>query len=125
MSVNQVANQEASLNVAPREPLSQVVFIHDYFQLVFQDETLSVYNKASINGGGTVTAYGEPGFADALVALINQRAKPAQLQQEVLLALNFASGVELHVSREGSSPANPEAFSFASHSDGLVVAHNH
>ena len=35
-------------NLCPAEPLSQVVFIHDYLQLVFQSQCLSVYNLAQI-----------------------------------------------------------------------------
>jgi hypothetical protein len=112
------------MNVAPSEPLSQVVFVHDYFQLVFQDEILSVYNTASINIGGVVLTHGEPGFADALVALIDQTATPAKVQPGLLLALNFASGVQLRIGGEGISSALPEAFSFASHTNGFVVQQN-
>ena len=35
-------------NLKPSEPLSQVVFIHDYLQLVFQDECFNVYNAAEV-----------------------------------------------------------------------------
>lgn len=36
-------------NLIPLEPLSQVVFIHDYLQLVFQDESFSIYNLAELS----------------------------------------------------------------------------
>ena len=34
------------------EPLSQVVFIHDYIQLVFQDTYFNLYNRVSVHRAG-------------------------------------------------------------------------
>jgi len=38
----------------PVEALSQVAFIHDYFQLVFQEERFTVYNRAAVADGENV-----------------------------------------------------------------------
>ena len=112
------------MNLAPCEPLTQVVFIHDYFQLVFQGETLSIYNQASLRHGASVLVSGEPGFCDALVALIDQKAKSAASRPGVLLALEFTSGAELHVHTSSASQGQVEAFIFVSQSGELVVGQN-
>jgi len=110
--------------IAPRAPLSQVVFVHDYFQLVFQGETLSVYNQASVHRGSAVFAHGEPGFFDALLQLIGQQATATPAQPGIMLALRFTSGTELRVQDGGASPAQLEGFSFSGHAGAFVVGHN-
>ncbi len=35
----------------PSEPLSQVVFVHDYLQLIFQDEGFNIYNLSEFERG--------------------------------------------------------------------------
>jgi len=46
--------------------LSQVVFIHDYLQLVFQENTLNVYNPYVVRAGnGDEYAPGDVGCAAA------------------------------------------------------------
>jgi hypothetical protein len=54
------------------EPLSQVVFVRDYVQLVFQDTTLSVYCSMSVALRRDSIGWHGPGWCDALVALIGQ-----------------------------------------------------
>ena len=107
--------------VTPSEPLSQVVFVHDYFQLLFQGEILSVYNKASLHVGVIDLAQGDPGFCDALVALIDQKAIQATPEPGLLLVLEFASGAVLRVHTDSAS-STEEAFSFLGSS--LVVEQN-
>lgn len=46
----------------PLEPLSQVCFVHDYVQLVFQDEGINIYNRALIQIGSVRVVQGESRF---------------------------------------------------------------
>ena len=59
-------------NILPTDPLSQVVFVHNYLQLVFQDSGFTIYNPCALNLEGTPIQFGQDGFADALVGLIGQ-----------------------------------------------------
>jgi hypothetical protein len=74
------------------EPLSQVVFVHDYFQLIFQEVTLTVYCAVEMKTvSGTVTWRG-PGWCDALVALIGKRVASVEYVPQGHLRLAFAGG---------------------------------
>lgn len=94
----------------PLEPLSQVCFIHDYLQLVFQDDRISIYNRTQIQVGSTRMSQGEAGFCDALVSLIGQRV--VSVSRRHVLTLAFAKGVELSVLGGDGNVAGPEAFRF-------------
>jgi hypothetical protein len=102
----------------PLEPLSQVCFVHDYVQLVFQDEGFSIYNRANIQVGAVQVAQGETGFCDALVALIGQRV--VATPDGHLLTLAFESGAELNVLGGDDDVNGPESFQFNG-PDGFVV----
>ena len=71
------------------DPLSQVVFIHDYVQLVFQEMRLSIYNPISIKIDRILNR-NDLGFHDKLIGLIGGRVKD-QWDDESLLYLEFDS----------------------------------
>jgi hypothetical protein len=98
-------------DLQPVDPLSKVVFVHDYLQLVFQDCAFTIYNLATYTKATTVLRQGEPGFCDALVSLINQTAH-AEARAESLL-LRFTSGVVVSVPISGPDTRGPEAWQFA------------
>jgi hypothetical protein len=50
--------------LVPVEALSQVAFIHDFLQLVFQEERFTVYNRAAIADWENVFQQGTVGFCD-------------------------------------------------------------
>lgn len=110
--------------LSPVEPLSRVVFIHDYLQLAFQDEVLSIYNLASLVLRGSEIRQGSPGFCDELVNLIGQRAMQVGPSERCVLSLSFAGGVGLHVLGGESAVRGPEAFQFAGRDNLLVVEQN-
>jgi len=100
------------------EPLSQVVFVEDYFQLVFQDQRLSVFGQALLSTGGVDVGLGEPGFYDALVQLIGQQADVISASSPVVLALAFQGGTRLQVIDNGASP---EAFALHDENGRIIV----
>lgn len=95
----------------PLEPLSQVVFIHDYFQLVFQEERLTVYNRAAVADGENLTRQGTTGFCDKLVELIGQRVVVVTRTGASVLCLHFSGGAIFHI-EANHEPSWPEAFDF-------------
>jgi len=111
-------------SLTPIEPLSQVVFVHDYFQLFFDDEVFSVYNPVVLVLQGEKLHQPSPGFCDALVALIGQRAEAMPTEPDCLLALSFARGAKLLVLEAASASGGAEAFSFKTSTGPLVVKHN-
>lgn len=111
-------------NIHPREPLSQVIFIHDYLQLVFQDDIFTIYNAAEIQTGEMSIAQGSAGFCDALVALIGQRLESVSTPQTQPLVLQFESGCRFVVPVNGPSGLGPEAWQFGAYHEPVVVQEN-
>src|SRR6201999_4008006 len=88
------------LHLSPTEPLTQVVFVHDYVQLGFEAEILSVYNPMRFRGvQGEELTQGQIGFADALVGLIVAKASCVDTSQVESLALQFETKGRLAVMR--------------------------
>lgn len=110
--------------LTPDEPLSQVVFVHDYLQLVFEDESYSIYNVAKLAGNGTEWLQGEKGFCDALVNLIGRRVKSAVSSTEYPIVLNFEGGVQLQVLSGPLGARGPEAFQFIDKNSQILVEQN-
>ena len=106
-------------SILPTEPLSEVVFIHDYLQLVFQDACFSIYNAAEIRHGNDSVSQGQPGFCDGLVSLIGQPLTATSTSPS--LSLTFRSGVVLVVEQSGQGP---EAWQFNRFSGQIVVEQN-
>jgi hypothetical protein len=111
-------------NLKPAEALSQVVFVNDYIQLVFQDERFSIYNYAQVVRGGDVLRQGQPGFCDTLVSLIGQRITSFAVTGSSKLSLKFESGAEFHVLSSDDAVRGPEAYEFHGTDDLLVVEQN-
>lgn len=98
-----------SSQVVPSEPLTQVIFVHDYIQLIFQDEWFSLHNAVEIEAAGLRFTQGTDGFADALVRLIGFRVVSASECEFGPLKLCFEGGPNVTVTWKG---AGPEAFDF-------------
>jgi hypothetical protein len=113
-----------SPSLLPRDPLSQVVFVHDYIQLVFQDAGFSLYNTTKLTIDGRDVLQGQPGFADALVALIDLRVVSFSTQTDSILELSFEGGAKLEVLRGEPYARGPEAFQFSAMGGPIVVEAN-
>ena len=97
-------------DLQPEDALSQVVFVHDYLQLVFQGCGFSLYNVVTYCQGATTIRQGRPGFSDALVSLIDQTAS-VETQPGALL-LRFSGGAILSFPTAGPDVRGPEAWQF-------------
>lgn len=108
-----------AVNMLPVAPLSQVVFIHDYFQLVFQNVCFSIYNESEIRIGASSLVQQQPGFCDTLVGLIGKVLMDVSASPS--LALTFEDGVVLVVGRSGRAA---EAWQYRSAGGEMVVEQN-
>ncbi|MCO6043540.1 hypothetical protein NG895_06435 [Aeoliella sp. ICT_H6.2] len=102
-----------------KDPLTQVVFIHHYLQLCFQDAGFSFYNPVELIAEYSNFLQGEPGFADALVGLIDQEV--ARVVGEPSLTIEFKNGVILKVAEDGEGP---EAWEYYALSGESIVEQN-
>lgn len=98
------------IDLQPCMPLSQVVFVHDYLQLIFQERSFTLYNLTTYSLGSGEHRQGHPGFCDALVSLIGQTARAEELGDRLLL--HFSGGAVLSVSGAGLDARGPEAWRF-------------
>ena len=92
------------------EPLSQVVFVHDYVQLRFHDLVLSVFSRLTVTVDNHALNRLDPGFCDALVALIEKRVVATDYLEGEHLRLTFAGGDIVGVSLRSEDAAGPELF---------------
>jgi hypothetical protein len=108
-------------NLLPSGGLTQVCFVHEYIQLVFQDVSFSLSNKVRIENDGDVFLQGEPGFCDALVSLIGLR--PIDVARAPL-TFDFGMGVRIIVQNNDASVSGPEAWTAHFSSGEIFVEHN-
>jgi hypothetical protein len=101
---------------AASDGLEQVVFIHDYIQLVFGDVRISLYGATSVRGNHSVYGREEPGFCDALVKLIGQRAIALDAAADCRLTIEFASGETIVV----LPTVGPESWEYAGSGEFIV-----
>jgi hypothetical protein len=111
-------------DLKPLEALSQVVFVHDYIQLVFQDEVFAIYNIPELVHQGTSVRQGRPGFCDALVGLIGQRVISVSTTEPEMLLLDFERGARFRLLSGDEGVRGPEAFQFRGLNNLLVVEQN-
>lgn len=106
----------------PLEPVTQVVFAHDYIQLVFDTEILSIYNPMRFRGlqGGEIEE-GQTGFADALVGVIGTKACSVKWSEAECLVLQFEGKGSLAVANDSTVP---EAVQFKTATGSFVVQQN-
>jgi hypothetical protein len=110
-----------SSDFLPKEPLSQVVFVHDYIQLVFHDSGFSIHNDSELLIDGVRYIRHKPGYCDALVSLIGQHVQLTAASDDVSLKLIFDSGAEFLVLDTGTGP---EAWEYSSKDGPIVVESN-
>jgi hypothetical protein len=107
----------------PESSLSQVVFVHDYVQLVFQDEAFSLYNRVIVKTKDAEYEQGGAGFADSLVSLIGRAVLEVDSSDRFAIALRFDCGTQVQVLRNGSAKGL-EAFQFNGPNGVIVVEQN-
>jgi hypothetical protein len=110
-------------NLLPKSSLSQVAFVHDYIQLTFEDEVLSLYNSVVVKTPRAEFQHGSAGFADAIVSLIGGTVGKVSSSNEHSIELQFECGTRVQVLRT-SSDTRPESFTFHAHYGAIVAGQN-
>ena len=102
------------------EPMSQVIFIGDYVQLVFQDTYFNLYGAVTVHRSGCTLKRKDLGFCDELCRLIGQRAIETSAEEGAFAAVTFEGGTTVTVSVRVEDNVGPEAF-LLSDNKGLMV----
>ena len=106
------------------EPLSSVVFVQDYIQLVFQDLYFNLYNPVDVHHGDSTLGETDIGFADQLRRLIGQRVIDTSATERQFAAITFECGTRVAVSLRPEDASGPEAFELANNKGLWVVEQN-
>lgn len=107
-----------------KEPLSQVIFIHDYIQLIFQEYILSLYNPIEIKIENKTITDGEVGFSDALRNLIGERIVRTNYEEKIHASFEFSNGTIVTITLESNSDFGPEAFQINDGNSLIMVEQN-
>jgi hypothetical protein len=110
--------------VLDAEPLSEVVFIHDYIQLVFQGTRWSLYNPVSAHRSGCTLTASDIGFADELRRLIGQRVVGTSTESGQFSAVTFEEQTQVSVSLRREDAVGPEAYELGDDKGLHVVEQN-
>jgi hypothetical protein len=98
-------------NLKKCDPLSQVIFVHDYIQLILQDCIITVCNASEIKPfNKEPTSSGKQGFADELIKLIDSTIIDVSYLENKVLALVFSNNYKFSVLLNSESASSPEAF---------------
>lgn len=62
----------AYTRLAKGNTLSEVRFVHDYVQFIFEPHVLSLYAPLQVSAEGSVLARGDIGYYDSLCSLVGQ-----------------------------------------------------
>ena len=93
--------------------LTQVCFVHDYIQLVFQDNGGSIYNPLTVIQKNQFLKKGDLGYADSLVDHIGLKIIKVRYSEEEVVVFSFENGTGFSVSlRPEDYSECPEAVSF-------------
>jgi hypothetical protein len=112
------------LNLVPTESLSQVVYVHDYIQLVFQGESFSLYNRVGLTANDREYSQGSPGFADEITRLIGQKVSAAGASDRSKLEIHFEAGDIVRLLSGQENQNGPEAFQYNDGNGSIVVEQN-
>ena len=94
------------------EDLSGVTFVRDYLQLQFNPPpTINVYSRCTVESSVGVASFGEPSFANLLIAQIGKQVAGVSDQSEVL-SITFKDGSRILVPFGAGSFEGAEAFEF-------------
>ena len=97
-----------------------VTFVRDYVQLNFGGPPLNLYVWPRLHRASAVLKREAPGYADALIGLINAHVTAVDELLDLGLVLDFETGLRLTVPLDGTDTVGPEVAEFAG-PDGFMV----
>lgn len=106
------------------KPLSQVVFVHDYVQFVFQNTYFNLYNPVTVGLGDRTLSRNDLGFCDELCRLIGHRVVDTSTEVGRVASVEFENGTRVSVSLRTEDATGPEAFELGDNKGTCVVQQN-
>lgn len=98
---------DSLLTALAREELGSVVFVRDYLQLDFSTARFAVFVWPTVRADDVVHRPGDPGYRDALCALIGRQVTATGESVETGLVIQFGSA-ELVTNPDPSELCGPE-----------------
>jgi hypothetical protein len=94
------------------EDLSGVTFVRDYLQLQFNPPpTINVYSRCTVECSGDVADFGDPAFANLLIAQVGKHVAAVSDDSDVF-TITFEDGSRIRVPFSDAAFEGPEAFEF-------------
>lgn len=95
------------------EELEAVEFVQDYLQLRFEGPLLTFYEWPSVLLEEFSLSFGEPGYRDALCALIGEEVEQALLEEGSSITLKLANGAVVALSLREEDMSGPDAGAYS------------
>jgi hypothetical protein len=100
------------LGSVPGEQLSSIEFVRYYVRLRFDRPALNLYVWPRIHTGSAILRRPDPGYADALISLIDHRLASAVEMLDLGLVLDFENQKRLSIPLDGTDSRGPEVAVF-------------
>jgi hypothetical protein len=107
---------DSILEALVEEELGSVVFVMDYLQLDFVNARFSAYVWPTVSIGDVSRGFGDPGYRDALCALITHGVIETEESSEAGLVVRFQLG-EVVINPEPTDLSGPEIAMLQIHAD--------
>jgi hypothetical protein len=104
------------------EDLSGVTFVRDYLQLQFNPPPLlNAYTPVTVRAAGRIAVFGEPDFANLLVAQISKFVRSVEYREGQSLAIIFDDHSTISISLLPEHYSGPEAVNLFKKSKEMIV----
>jgi hypothetical protein len=98
----------AYIRLAKANTLSEVRFVHDYVQFIFEPHTLSLYAPLHISTEGRALARGDVGYYERICSLIGENLADVTRYKRKQLEFAFSNGTKVILSLRTEDAAGPE-----------------
>lgn len=111
----------AYIRLAKANALSEVRFVHDYVQFIFEPHTLSLYAPLHVLTDGHALARGNVGYYDSICSLIGQNLTDVTRHERKRLEFAFSNGTKVILSLRSEDAAGPEIAELSTPSGEIMV----
>jgi hypothetical protein len=105
---------DRGLEMIVGEFMSSVEFVMDYVQLGFNGSTLTSFVGPRVHDHGQVFQETEPGYRNAICALIGEVVSSTEVREQDILRITFADNRSITVSLRAEDATGPECAYFIS-----------
>lgn len=101
--------------------LSEVRFVHDYVQFVFEPHTLSLYAPLRVFAEGHSLVRGDIGYFDSICCLVGQSLVGVTRKERERLEFAFSNRTTVALSLRGEDAVGPEAAALSTPGGEIMV----